>query len=325
MCSIFAIDHIYTSMNLQQLEYIIALDHHRQFARAAEKCFITQPTLSMMVQKLETELGIRIFDRSRQPIVPTREGQEVIQRAKQIMADVNRLKDFARQQKQEVSGEVRLAVIPTVAPYLLPLFLKSFAEKYPLLKISIRELVTNEIIHGLKTDELDIAILATPLKDPKLVEHPIYQEEFHAYVAEGEKASRKKYVLPKDIDLSKLWLLEEGHCLRNQVLDLCELKQKDFASDRLHYETGSMETLRNLVDHHEGITILPHLATLDLTKKQKEKIREFAPPKPVREISLVVNTNFHRTRLLNALREEIERQLPDSIKREHKSRILGVA
>ncbi len=311
-------------MNLQQFEYIIALDNHRQFARAAEKCFVTQPTLSMMVQKLEAELGIRIFDRSKQPIVPTREGAEVIARAKQIMADVSRLKDFARQLKQDIAGELKLAVIPTVAPYLLPLFLKSFAEKYPQLKISIREMVTDEIIHLLKTDDLDIALLATPLNDPKLVELPIYQEEFHAYVAEGESVSKKRYVLPKDIDLSKLWLLEEGHCLRNQVLDLCELKKKDFESDRLHYETGSIETLKNLVDHHQGITILPHLATLDLTKKQHNKIREFAPPKPVREISLVVNVNFHRARLLQALKEEIEKHLPDSVKKIQKTRVMAV-
>lgn len=311
-------------MNLQQLEYVIALNNHRQFARAAEKCFVTQPTLSMMVQKLEGELGIRIFDRSRQPIVPTREGEEVISRAKQIMADVNRLRDFARQLKQDVAGEVRLGIIPTVAPYLLPLFLKSFAEKYPNLKISIREMVTDEIIHGLKTDELDIALLATPLKDPKLVEHPLYQETFYAYVAETEKASKKRYLLPKDLDLSKLWILEEGHCFRNQILDLCELKKKDSASDRLHYETGSIETLKNLVDHYQGVTILPHLAILDLTKKQKEKIREFAPPKPVREISLVVNTNFHRARLLEAMKEEILKQLPESLKPVKEARVLAV-
>lgn len=311
-------------MNLQQLEYIIALDNHRQFARAAEKCFVTQPTLSMMVQKLEAELGVRIFDRSRQPIVPTREGEEVITRAKQIIADVNRLREFARELKQDVAGEVRLGVIPTVAPYLLPLFLKSFAEKFPTLKISIREMVTDEIIHGLKTDGLDIALLATPLKDSKLVEYPLYQESFYAYVASNEKVSRKRYLLPKDLDLSKLWLLEEGHCFRNQILDLCELKRKDLASDRLHYETGSIETLKNLVDHHQGITILPHLATLDLTKKQKEKIREFAPPKPVREISLVVNTNFHRTRLLEALKEEILNQLPDSLRKVKEARVLAV-
>ncbi len=311
-------------MNFHQLEYIIAIDTYRHFAKAAEKTFVTQPTLSMMVQKLEEELGIRIFDRSKQPVVPTPEGIEVIVRARQIMADVNRLKEFSRQLKHEISGEMKLAVIPTLAPYLLPLFLKSFAEKYPLLKISIRELVTDEIISSLKNGDTDIGLLATPLKDPRLEEYPVFYEEFFAYTAASEKASKKKYLLPKDIDLSKLWLLEEGHCLRNQVLDLCELKKKDFESDRLHYETGSIETLKNLVDHHQGITILPHLATLDLSKRQKEKIREFAHPKPVREISLVVNKNFHRTTLLDALKNEIERQLPDGIGKADKKRILDI-
>jgi LysR family hydrogen peroxide-inducible transcriptional activator len=311
-------------MNFQQLEYIIAVDTHRHFAKAAAKTFVTQPTLSMMVQKLEEELGIRIFDRSRQPVVPTVEGQEVIARARQIMADVSRLREFSKQLKHEVSGEMKLAVIPTLAPYLLPLFLKPFAEKYPLLKISIRELVTDEIINSLKNGDIDIGLLATPLKDARLEEHPVFYEEFFAYTAVNEKASKKKYLVPRDIDMSKLWLLEEGHCLRNQVLELCELKKKDFESDRLHYETGSIETLKNLVDHHHGITILPHLATLDLTKKQKEKIREFAHPKPVREISLVVNKNFHRSSLLAALKTEIEKQLPPGIGKALKKRVLDI-
>ena len=311
-------------MNLQQLDYIIAVDAHRHFAKAAEKTFVTQPTLSMMIQKLEEELGVRIFDRSKQPVVPTREGEEIIARAKQIMADVSRMREFAKQLKHEISGEMKLAVIPTLAPYLLPLFLKSFAEEHPLLKISIRELVTDEIINSLKNGDIDIGLLATPLNDPRLEEHPVFYEELFAYVAASEKLSKKKYLLPKDIDLSKLWLLEEGHCLRNQMLDLCELKKNDFQSDRLHYETGSIETLKNLVDHHQGITILPHLATLDLSKKQKEKIREFAHPKPVREISLVINKNFHRTSLLEALKSEIEKQLPPTISKAQRKRVLGI-
>jgi LysR family hydrogen peroxide-inducible transcriptional activator len=311
-------------MNLQQLEYIVAVDAHRHFAKAAAKTFVTQPTLSMMIQKLETELGIRIFDRSKQPVVPTKEGQEVITRAKQILADVNGVKEFSRQLKHEISGTMKLAVIPTLAPYILPLFLKSFAEKYPMLKITIREIVTDEIVSSLKSGDVDIGLLATPLNDTKLEEHPVFYEEFFAYASANEKVSSKRYLLPKDIDLSKLWLLEEGHCLRNQVLDLCELKKKDFASDRLHYETGSIETLKNLVDHHHGITILPHLATLDLSRKQKEKVREFAHPKPVREVSLVVNKNFHRDSLLKALRDEIEKQLPPMIGTTQNKRVLDI-
>lgn len=312
-------------MNLQQLDYIIAVDTYRHFGRAAEKTFVTQPTLSMMVQKLEDELGILIFDRTKQPVVPTPEGEQIILRAREIIADVNRLREFARQRKHEVSGEMKLAVIPTLAPYLLPLFLQDFAQQYPLLKISIRELVTDEIISNLKNGDLDIGIMATPLDDPRLDEYPLFYEEFFAYVAEGEKAASKKYILPRDIDLTKLWLLEEGHCLRNQVLDLCELKKKDSASDRLHYETGSIETLKNLVDHHHGITILPHLAVLDLGRKQQEKVRAFAHPRPVREVSLVVNKNFHRTSLLKALKEEILAHLPEEVKKAGKKRVLEPA
>ncbi|HEX8060600.1 MAG TPA: LysR substrate-binding domain-containing protein, partial [Cyclobacteriaceae bacterium] len=281
-------------MNIQQLEYILAVETHRHFATAASKSNITQPTLSMMIRKLEDELGVRIFDRTKHPVEPTPEGRQVIIRARQILADVNQLKEFAKGLKSEISGDIRIAIIPTLAPYLLPLFLPSFVEKHPALRVSISELVTRDIISALKSGDTDIGVLATPLHDPKLVEHPVFYEEFFAYTSASEKASKKKYLLPKDIDLSKLWLLEEGHCFRNQVFNLCELKKKDVESDRLHYQAGSLETLKNLVDHNKGITILPLLATKDLTKSQQKKIRSFAPPKPVREISLVVNSNYSR-------------------------------
>ncbi len=298
-------------MNIQQLEYILAVDTYRHFATAANRCNVTQPTLSMMIRKLEEELGVMIFDRGRQPVEPTSEGKEVILRARQIMADVNQLKEFAKGLKHEVAGEIRIAVIPTLAPYLLPLFLPAFVERHPGLRVKISELVTHDIIAALKNGETDIGLLATPLHDPKLIEHPVFYEEFFAYVAADEKASKKKYVLPKDIDLSKLWLLEEGHCFRNQVFNLCELKMKDVASDRLHYQAGSLETLKNLVDHNKGITILPLLATRDLTKAQRKKIRAFAPPKPVREISLVVNANFSRKSILQALQSAIAKCVPE--------------
>jgi len=297
-------------MNLQQLEYILSVDKHRHFAKAAESSFVTQPTLSMMIQKLEEELGIKIFDRKRQPVQPTEEGKEIIERARQIIADVTRLKEYSKERKHEVSGEVRVAIIPTLAPYLLPLFLKSLMEKFPLLKVKIRELVTEDIISHLKSGEIDIGLMATPVNDGALREHPVFYEEFFAYMASEETIARKKYILPKDIDLSKLWILEEGHCLRDQIFNLCELKKRDMQSDRLHYQAGSLETLKNLVDYNQGITILPYLATLNLTKKQQTKIRSFAQPKPVREISLVVNQNFPRKKIIEAIKTEIEECLP---------------
>ena len=292
-------------MNFQQLEYVIAVDNYRHFALAAEKTFVTQPTLSMMIKKLEEELDIKIFDRSRQPVVPTREGEEVIKRARKILAEANQLHEYARELKGEITGELHLGIIPTLAPYLLPLFLKSFTQKHPALKIYIREMITNEIIDKLKSGALDIGLLATPLHEAQISEHVLFHEELFAYASRSEKLPKKKYLLPKEIDLHHLWLLEEGHCLRNQVYNLCELKKQQTDTENLHYEAGSIETLINLIDRHEGITIIPYLATLHLKPSQKKNVREFANPKPVREISMVVSENFPRKKLIQQLKSEI--------------------
>lgn len=311
-------------MNFAQLEYIIAVDNYRQFFIAAEKCFVTQATLSMMIKKLEEELGVRIFDRSRQPVKPTKEGEQVILRARQIIAEANSLKAYAKDLKGEISGELHLGVIPTLAPYLLPLFLKSFTEKFPDLNIFIKELVTDEIILRLKTGELDAGLLATPLNEALITEHPLFYEEFFAYASRNEKLSRKKYLLPKEIYLDHLWLLEEGHCLRTQVFNLCELKNKDTQSRGLHYQAGSIETLINLVDKNDGITIVPYLATLMLKPGQKKNLREFARPKPVREISLVTAKNFPRKTLLDQLREHILAAVPQPIQKPAKVKVTSL-
>jgi len=311
-------------MNFSQLEYVIAVDNYRQFNLAAEKCFVTQATLSMMIRKLEEELDVKIFERSRQPVTPTREGEQIILRARQIVAEANALRSYVKDIRGEISGELRLGVIPTLAPYLLPLFLRSFTEKFPGLKIFIRELVTDEIITKLRTGELDIGLLATPLHEASIDEHPLFYEEFFAYVSRNEKLARKKYLLPKEIYLNSLWLLEEGHCLRNQVFNLCELKMKDSDSDRLHYQAGSIETLINLVDKNDGITIVPYLATQMLKPGQKKNLREFANPKPVREVSLVTNKNFARRKLLEHLKEEITGVVPASMLNPSKTKVTAL-
>jgi LysR family hydrogen peroxide-inducible transcriptional activator len=297
-------------MNLQQLEYIIAVDSQRHFAKAAEISFVTQATLSMMIKKLEDELGIKIFDRSKQPVTPTKEGEEFIARAKRVLAEVKRLKDFAEEVKGEIAGDIHLGIIPTLAPYLLPLFLKNFIKKYPRLNIFIKELITKHIIDNIKTGELDLGLVATPLNDPPIKEYPLFYEEFFAYSSKGENLPRKKYLLPQMIDFRRLWLLEEGHCFRSQVLNLCELKKKDVENENLHYEAGSIETLINLVDKYQGITIIPHLAALNLKSSQKNNVREFANPKPVREISIITGNNFARTKILERLKEEIVTKIP---------------
>ncbi len=297
-------------MNLQQLEYIVAIDLHRHFVKASEYCNITQPTLSMMVQKLEDELGIKIFDRSKKPVEPTFAGQEIIKRAKRILAESESLVTFTKEVKGEVSGDLRVGIIPTLAPYLLPLFLNNFIDKYPLVNIFIKEIVTDDIIAKIKAGELDIGILATPVNQKFLTELPLFEEEFFVYTSQNFLPITKKYLLPSDLDLSKLWLLEEGHCLRNQVFNLCELKSSQHKMSNLHYEAGSIETLINLVDKQSSLTIIPHLAALNLKDEQKSKLREFASPKPVRQISLVVSNNFPRIKLLNELKSEITKIIP---------------
>ena len=311
-------------MNLSQLEYIIAVDNNRHFVKAAECCFVTQATLSMMIKKLEDELDVKIFDRNKHPVIPTREGEEILIRARKIVSEINGLGAYARELKEAASGELLLGIIPTLAPYLLPLFLKNFTLKYPNIKLRIKELVTTEIMAKLKNGGLDIGILATPLSDPGIEERPLFYEEFFAYVSKNEKLSAKKYLLPREIYLNNLWLLEEGHCLRNQVFNLCELKKQDIASDNLHYEAGSIETLINLVDKSDGITIVPHLAAKMLKPAQKIKLREFANPKPVREISLVSSTHFPRKKLLDHLAAEIIKVVPPEMLSPAKKKIASI-
>lgn len=297
-------------MNLQQLEYIIAVDQYRHFAKAAEKSFVTQPTLSMMIKKLEEELDMVIFDRGKHPVQPTREGEEVIRRARVMVAEANSLKEFSKELKGEITGELRLGIIPTLAPYLLPLFLGAFSRKFPALSLFVHEMVTDEIIAKTKAGELDMGLLATPLREPQIAEYPLFYEEFFAYASLNEKLPKKKYLLPKEINPSHLWLLEEGHCLRNQVFNLCELKKQTEVAENLHYEAGSIETLINIVDRHHGITIIPQLTVLNLKAAQKKKVREFSDPKPVREISLVALKTFPRKVLLQKLKDEIIKSLP---------------
>lgn len=296
-------------MNLQQLEYVVAVDKHRHFGKAASSKYVTQPTLSAMIQKLEDELGIQLFDRKKYPVEPTTEGAQIIEYAKSVLHEADRLLAYSKEVKGEIAGDLRLGIIPTLAPYLLPLFLKPFAEQYPLLHIFIKEMVTEDIIAHLKSGDLDMGLLVTPLEDRGLKEYPLFYEEFYAYASKSEKLGNKKYILPKDINIEHLWLLEEGHCFRSQIFNLCELKRDQVTSNNLHYEAGSIETLINLVDKHEGITIIPHFATLNLNEEQKKNIRAFAE-RPVREISLVVNHTYPRKKLLERVQEAIRQTLP---------------
>ncbi len=297
-------------MNLQQLEYIIALDKYRHFVTAAENTFVTQATLSMMVKKLEEELGVVLFDRSKHPIIPTEAGKMVIDQAKVILRESQRLKEQILESKEIISGELRLGIIPTLAPYILPLFLNNFLKKYPDVRLQVSEITTDSIINKLEDSELDAGLLAIPVNRRNLYEQSLFYEEFVVYASTGEKFKNKKYVLAKDIDVNRLWLLEEGHCLRSQVINLCELKELEKNTHHLNFTTGSIETLKKIVEANQGITILPKLAMKDLSKSQLKNVHLFKDPAPGREIGIVTHRLHIKSKLISLLKKEILSNLP---------------
>lgn len=311
-------------MTLQQLEYIKAVDTHRHFVKAAKACYVTQATLSMMIQKLEDELGVKIFDRSKQPVVPTEIGEKIIAQARRVLNEKDKIGNLIENERGIVAGELRLGIIPTLAPYLLPLFLKEFAQAYPQVKLIISEHTTDGITALLKDAKLDAAILATPLNDATIYEQPLFYEQYFLYVSAKEKGFNKQYVLPKNIDVSRLWLLEEGHCMRAQILNLCELKKQHEAEETLQYEAGSIETLKNIVDKNFGITIIPELAAANLSAAQEKRLRYFKPPTPVREISIVTHRSYLKTRLIEALKETIMTAIPHEMKNSKRKDVLPI-
>jgi LysR family transcriptional regulator, hydrogen peroxide-inducible genes activator len=300
-------------MTLQQLEYIIALDTYRHFGKAAEHCNIAQPSLSVQIQKLEEELKTTIFSRTKIPISPTETGIIIIEQARKILSECGTMSQLIQQQKNTIEGNLKIGIIPTLAPYLLPLFLLEFVKKFPTVSLNVSELTTDKIIRRLKNGMLDIGILATPLNQKELQETFLFNEEFVAYVSKKEKIFAKKYLLPTDIDVNKMWLLEEGHCLRSRTINLCELQKMSSIQKHLDFETGSIETLKKFVEKNEGITLLPELATIDMSVAKKGMLRYFKSPAPVREISMVTSKGFAKPRLANILKESILEHLPQEI------------
>lgn len=311
-------------MTLTQLEYAVAVDSYRHFAKAAAACFVTQPTLSMQLHKLEQELGIKIFDRSKQPVVTTAAGAEVIAHAKRIIEERDNLNDFLQLKKGILAGELKVGIIPTLAPYLLPLFIPAFTKKYPHVKLIINELVTDTVISRLRDGRIDTGILVTPLNETGIREHVLFYEEMLAYISPRNAAYKKTYVLPQDIDPNKLWLLEEGHCFRTQIANLCQLRKASAEGSHFEYEAGSLETLRRLVELNDGITILPELATLELSARQKNLVRQFKKPVPMREVSIVTHRDFLKRRMIDALKKEITGALPEKIMRNKSPNVLPI-
>ena len=293
-------------MTLQQLEYVLALDKTRHFVRAAELCGVTQPTLSAMVQKLEDELDCKIFDRSRNPLETTEIGKQIIRQAQEIVIQANQLKETVQAEKELLSGTLHLAIIPTIAPYLLPQFIASFKKTYPQISLKVSEMHTSTIIEKLRIAEIDMAILSTPLEDPKILEVPMYYEKFAAYISPKDPIYERAELSANDMPLEQLWVLEEGHCLRNQVFNFCTEKVQHTST----YEAGSIDTLVKIVDINGGYTVIPELHIELLSDKQKLNLRNIVNPEATREISVVIRHDFVREGMLNAVAECIKQIIP---------------
>lgn len=310
-------------MTLTQLSYIIAVDTYRHFATAAEKCFVTQPTLSMQIHKLEKELDVIIFDRSKHPVVPTHIGTKVIEQARVILKESERISELICQDRKGITGKFRIGVIPTVAPYLLPLFLKQFSDEYPGIELVFEELLTDNILEKINRDQLDAGIIATPPEQSNIYEIPLYSEPFVGYVSKEHALAKKNKISAGDLKNENLWLLHEGHCLRDQILQLCKKEKGADCKTRVHFESGNLETLKRLVEQNFGLTLLPYLSLQDLNLSDKAVVKPFMDPEPRRMIRLVHGRLYLKKNIIEVFTSSILRALPDFLTDKKKSVLVA--
>ena len=298
-------------MTLQQFEYIVALEKFRHFTKAAEYCNVTQPTLSAMIQKLEEELEVKIFDRTKQPIAPTAAGEIVIKQAKEVLVQSEQIKNLVQEQKQEVAGKFTLGILPTIAPYLLPRFFSQLAKKYPKLEIRIAEMKTSEIKRALLTGDIDAGILADIDGLEEYSTTHLFYEQYMAYVSKSCPLYEKQLVKSSDLQNHQLWLLDEGHCFRDQMVKYCQIKSAQ--ESQMTYSLGSIETFMRMVESGCGVTFIPWMAAQQLSESQKELVRPFAIPVPTRHLVAVTNKNFIRHSILKAIAEEVQASVPKAM------------
>ena len=292
-------------MTITQLKYVLAVAEYRNFTIAAEHSFVTQPTLSMQIQKLEDQLDIIIFNRKKKPIELTAIGEKIIDQAKLIVNESNRINDIVDQQKGFIGGEFKLGIIPTIMPTLLPFFLKSFIKKYPKVKLNIEELTTEEIIKKLNDGHLDAGIAATPLENEAIKEHPLYYEPFVGFVSSNHRLFKNEFISEDDLDIDDILLLEDGHCFKNSVLNLCK-NSNNSEKLRFHLESGSINTLIKLSKEGLGMTLIPYLHTLDLAEQDKKYLKQFNNTVPAREVSLIYHKSQLKMQLIEALKNTID-------------------
>lgn len=298
-------------MTLQQLEYIVAVYRTRHFVKAAEACGVTQPTLSAMIQKLEAELDVKLFERSSQQVMPTAIGKVVVEQAWKVLNRARKLKDIVAEEKKSLTGTFRLGILPTIAPYLLPRFFPRLMRENSSLEIRVVEMKTADIRRAIDRGEIDAAVMVDTgdLDDYALT--TLFYEQFLAYVSPSDQLSAKKSIKTSDLSNELLWLLDEGHCFRDQLVKYCQLKAAKTSQSA--YSLGSIETFMRIVENGQGMTFIPELATMQLTPTQKELVRPFAIPIPTREVVMATSKSFVRQSLLNMIVGQIRKSVPEKM------------
>jgi LysR family hydrogen peroxide-inducible transcriptional activator len=291
-------------MTITQLIYVLAVAEQQNFTKAAEKCFVTQPTLSMQIQKLEDQLNVQIFDRTKKPIELTEVGRKIVNQAKNIVNESYRIQDIVDQQKGFIGGEFKLGIIPTIMPTLLPMFLKTFIKKHPKVKLKIEELTTEEIIAKIIDGHLDAAIVATPLEQENIKERVLYYEPFVSYIPKSHRLHHNNKIEVSDLDINDMLLLEDGHCFRDGVINLCKAF-KSQTDEKFQIESGSIETLIKLSNEGLGMTLLPFLHTLDIKDNEKDNLHYFNDPSPAREVSIIYHKSELKMQIIEALHNVI--------------------
>jgi LysR family hydrogen peroxide-inducible transcriptional activator len=311
-------------MTLQQLMYVVAVAKHRNFSVAAEKCFVTQPTLSMQIQKLEDELGMEIFDRRHTPIEVTSQGRAVVQQAQAVLAEADRLKALAKEEIDHVAQEIRIGVIPTLGSSLIPRLVSGMKLEFPETRLIIEERQTKDVITSLKAGELDLGLVVTPLDDDTLMSQALFLEAFYLYINDQHPLAQKKSVDRQQLQLRELWLLSEGHCFREQAMSLCSDRKRVQDDQRPLFESGSLETLRKMVDQTGGYTLMPELTIEDLPAPSRKNIRPIAAPAPAREVSLVHHQTYRRRATIDAVAQAILSGLPAHLTEGRKRKKVNV-
>jgi LysR family hydrogen peroxide-inducible transcriptional activator len=305
---------IFIIMTINQLEYVIAVDNYRHFVTAAEKCYVTQPTLSMQIQKLEEELGIAIFNRRVQPVIPTNTGKELIDQARIVIREFNKINEKVKILKNEIKGQLKIGMIPTLAPYLLPLFVKKFTKKYPDIELVVDEFVSEEIVQLLRKDMLDIGILSTPLKETDIMEIPLFYEKILIFIDNQHYLSDMENIKAKDIPLNDLWTLSNKHCFNTQVINLCKKNKSRGKKSNFTYQSGSFENLIKFSEITHQLTLIPELLMPGINEDKRKMVKEIIEPVPAREISIVVHKSFVKEYIINILKQEILLGIPDEMK-----------